>query len=71
MATGREAGGHEQEGERFPPKGLGGVGQAEVGEPVKGPTRGAALPQIIDSFHVVHSLAPIPTTKLFQVSMSR
>ena len=71
VAAGREAGGHEQEGERFPPKGLGGLGQAEVGELAKASTRGAALSQIIDSFHVVHSLAPIPTTKLFQVSTSQ
>ena len=74
-ATPREARGLEQEGERFLPKGPGGGGRAGKGAhgaPAReGTTRGATFSQIIDSFHVLHSLAPIPTSKLFHVSMSQ
>ena len=74
-ATRREACGLEQEGERFLPKGPRGGGRAGKGAhgaPAReGPARGAALSQIIDSFRVLHSLASIPTSKLFHVSMSQ
>ena len=70
-ATRREACGHKQEGERFLPKGPGGGGRAGKGARGVPAREGPALSQITDSFRVLHSLAPIPTSQLFQVSMSQ